>query len=219
MTSSTLATIEFGPLTIRYDHRVLTPRPWTTMQSKWAADLLRTLPDGPVLELCTGAGQIGLLTVALHPRPAVLVDLDPVACEFARVNVEHAGLEDVEVREAPLESALSPDERFGLVLADPPYLTTTGTGRFPRDPLLAIDGGPDGLDVVRRCLYVADSCLEPGGAVLLQLADASQADAVAAWLTTVGTPCLRVDEVRTHERGAVALLRRPTDHPSTRTER
>ena len=217
--TSTITTAEFGPLSIRYDHRVLTPRPWTTMQSAWAAELLPTLPAGPVLELCTGAGQIGLLTVTLHPRPAVLVDLDPVACSYAKANAEHAGLSDVEVRQAPMEEAVTRGELFPLVLADPPYLPSDGISRFPDDPTLAIDGGPDGLDLARRCLWVADDCLAPEGAVLLQLADADQADAVAAWLATSGTPSLRVDEVRTHERGAVALLRRtrPTEPPA-RTE-
>ena len=207
--TSTITTAQFGPLSIRYDHRVLTPRPWTTMQSAWAAELLATLPAGPVLELCTGAGQIGLLAVALQPRRAVLVDLDPVACHYAQVNAEAAGLADVEVRLAPMEEAVRSGEKFPLVLADPPYVPSDGIGRFPEDPTLAIDGGPDGLDLARRCLWVADDCLVPDGAVLLQLADADQAETVAAWLRESGAPALRVDEVRTHERGAVALLRRP----------
>ena len=56
-------TIAFGPLTIAYDALVLEPRQWTTIQSEWARELLATAPPGPVLELCTGAGHIGLLAV------------------------------------------------------------------------------------------------------------------------------------------------------------
>ncbi|MEN3273049.1 MAG: hypothetical protein V7636_1810, partial [Actinomycetota bacterium] len=51
----------FGGLEIAFDDGVLTPRPWTIEQSQWAIELLHALPDGPVLELCCGAGQIGLV--------------------------------------------------------------------------------------------------------------------------------------------------------------
>ena len=58
----------FGGLTIAYDDRVLRPREWTTAQSDWAAELMVTAPGGPVLELCSGAGHIGLLAVAASGR-------------------------------------------------------------------------------------------------------------------------------------------------------
>ncbi|MBI2244007.1 MAG: methyltransferase, partial [Nocardioides sp.] len=57
-------TMGFGPLRITFDGRVLRPRPWTAAQSEWAAEILADAPAGPVLELCAGAGQIGLLAVA-----------------------------------------------------------------------------------------------------------------------------------------------------------
>ena len=53
-------------LEISYDQRVLEPRPWTAAQSRWASSLFRVLPPGPVLELCAGAGHIGLLAVRDH---------------------------------------------------------------------------------------------------------------------------------------------------------
>ncbi|MET0999811.1 MAG: methyltransferase, partial [Marmoricola sp.] len=56
--------IDFAGIEIAYDHRVLKPRAWTTAQSLWAAALLPELPDGDVLELCSGAGHIGLRAVA-----------------------------------------------------------------------------------------------------------------------------------------------------------
>ena len=79
---------DFGGLSIAYDDRVLTPRRWTAMQSYWAAELLRDSPPGRVLELCAGAGHIGLLTVALAPRDLVMVDVNPHACDFARRNAD-----------------------------------------------------------------------------------------------------------------------------------
>ena len=145
--------LEDGGLRIAYDERVLEPRPWTVLQSGWAADLLPALPPGPVLELCAGVGHIGLLAVAGSARDLVLVDLNPVACELARANAEaagHAGA--VQVREGRFEDVLEAGERFPLVIADPPWVPSEQTSRFPEDPLVAIDGGADGLDVARACL-------------------------------------------------------------------
>ena len=149
-------TLAFGPLTIAFDDRVLRPREWTAAQSEWAAELMRTAPDGPVLELCAGAGHIGLLAVAASDRRLVCVDASAVACDFARDNARDAGMSDrVEVREARLETALTDDELFPVVIADPPWVPRSETGRFPEDPLSAIDGGDDGLDVARACLRLS----------------------------------------------------------------
>ena len=74
MTTTEARFVDFGGLRIEYDARVLAPRAWTAAQSRWAAELIRTAPPGPVLELCAGAGHIGLLAVTLAPRPLVCVD-------------------------------------------------------------------------------------------------------------------------------------------------
>lgn len=172
----------FGSLTIHYDDRVLRPRPWTQEQSRLAARLLATAPEGPVLELCSGAGQIGLLAVLGHDRELVLVDADPVACEHARRNVAAAGhLRQTEVRCAPLESALSPGERFALIVADPPWVRSARIAEYPEDPVTAIDGGTDGLDIARACLRTADQHLLLGGSMVLQVGSVAQAQELTAW--------------------------------------
>jgi methylase of polypeptide subunit release factors len=198
--------LRFDIVDIAYDERVLEPRPWTVEQSRWGAELLPGLPGGRVLELCSGAGQIGLLTAALSGRSLVAVDLDPVACSFARHNAARAGL-DVEVREGPLDGVLAEEESFALVTADPPWVRSADTGRFPEDPLLAIDGGDDGLDLARLCLTVADAHLMEGGSVLLQLGGEDQVAEIAVWASEHLR--LRVVESRTHgTRGVVARLDR-----------
>jgi release factor glutamine methyltransferase len=195
--------MQIGPLSIEYDDRVLTPRPWTQEQADWAAAISAELPAGPLLELCCGVGHIGLLATRLTRRRAVLVDSNAAARELAEENARKAGLADlVEVRQGTVDSALDPDERFPLVLVDPPYIPSDQTGLFPEDPLTAIDGGPDGLDIVRMCLAVAAQHLEPGGAVILQLRDAEQAHRVAE-----ASASLHVEEVRTvPEKGALVRL-------------
>lgn len=199
--------IRFGHLLIAYDERVLTPRPWTAEQSRWAADLLAQGPPGPVLELCAGAGHIGLLTVSSVPRDLVCVDLNPVACGYARSNADRAGLGDrVEVRHGDLAEAVRRDERFALVLADPPYLRPEEADAYPEDPRLAVEGGTDGLAVARQCLSVARAHLAPGGSALLQLRSTEQADRLRDELVATGG--LDLTETRDHGRGVVALLRR-----------
>jgi methylase of polypeptide subunit release factors len=195
----------FGHLTIRFDDRLLRPREWTAAQSVWAAELVRRCPPGPVLELCAGAGQIGLLAVSLEPRPLVCVDLNPAAPGHIRANAAAAGLAtSVEVRTALLEDALADDERFALVIADPPWVRRTDVGRFPDDPVLAIDGGEDGLDLARSCLNVAARHLVPGGSVLLQLGSREQVTALEADLPAE----LEVRELRAFERGVLVRFDR-----------
>lgn len=200
--------LTFGSLTIAFDDRVLRPREWTVAQSEWAADLMSRAPGGPVLELCAGAGHIGLLAVASSGRELVCVDASPVACDYARANALAAGMADrVEVREARLEEALASDETFPVVIADPPWVPRDETGRFPEDPLTAIDGGDDGLDVARACLAVIDDHLAPGGSAILQVGTRAQTDVLRA------EPCftegrLAMVEVRQQVRGVLARIDR-----------
>jgi methylase of polypeptide subunit release factors len=198
-----------GGLDFSYDHRVLRPRPWTEAQSAWAAELLESTPPGPVLELCTGAGHIGLLAIVGNDRRLVAVDADAVACDYARRNAAAAGLDDrVEVRNATLETALGADETFPVVIADPPWVPTARTTDHPEDPVFAIDGGDDGLSVARRCLEVADRHLIPAGAMLLQLGNVSQVSDLEDCLV-VEHPSLVVEEVRRPvPNGVVVLVRR-----------
>lgn len=194
----------FGGLRIEYDDSVLRPRPWTVRQSEWAAELIAGGPPGPLLELCAGVGHIGLLAIARQPRPLVCVDVSAQACDLARRNAKANGLDDlVEVRHGALEEALAPQERFALVIADPPWVRSDRTGDHPDDPVAAIDGGPDGLDVARECLAVARRHLVAGGSLLLQLGDRSQVETLAAETD------LRLLEVRQEEGGVLVHLAPP----------
>lgn len=194
-------TIAFGRLHITFDGRVLRPRSWTQAQSTWAAEIIREAPAGQVLELCAGAGQIGLLAVLGSTRCLLCVDVDPVACEFARQNAEAAGLTSrVEVREGPMDVVLREGERFAVVIADPPWVPRDDVGRYPEDPLLAIDGGPDGMDLARLCVDVARRHLLPGGVLLLQVGSVEQVDALRE------VDDLTVTEVRWYDDGVLVRL-------------
>jgi len=195
---------------VAYDDRVLVPRPWTLAQSAWAAELATEAGPGPLLELCAGVGHIGLAAAVLADRALVQVERDPTAAAYAVANAGRAGWsERVEVRVGLVEGALRPGEGFPLVIADPPYLRTGEASRFPDDPRLAIDGGDDGLFVIRACLTVAGRHLEPGGALLLQVGGPAQADEVESLASEGPAAALHSDEVRViDDERAILLLRR-----------
>jgi release factor glutamine methyltransferase len=160
-----------------------------------------------MLELCAGAGQIGLAAAALTGLALVQVEADPVAAGYARTNAAAAGRESqVEVRNTRIQTALKASERFSIILADPPYLPTADIARWPDDPVTAIDGGADGLDLTRVCLQVAADHLTRGGALLLQVAGEPQARAVSAVLETTTTIDLIHQETRHHDRDRAVML-------------
>lgn len=212
-----VSTIDFEGLSIEYDDRVLEPRLWTAMQSRWAVELLSQGADGSgdqsgsgardgvadVLELCAGAGHIGLLVAAESGRRLVAVDIDPVACAFALGNAERAGLLDrVEVRCGPMTETVGAGERFAVVVADPPWVTSEELVSYPEDPLQAIDGGIDGLSVARDCVEVATRHLEPTGSMLVQLGTEEQCDQLAQ----EAGPALQETGRRQGERGWILRL-------------
>ena len=207
-TGAEVETLDFGGLEIGFDDRVLRPREWTTAQSWWAASLLPDLAEGDVLELCSGAGQIGLLAIASSTRRLVCVDVSPVAADYTLRNAAAAGLaERVSMREGLIAEVLEPAETFPLVIADPPWVPRSGTARFPEDPVLAIDGGDDGMVVVRECVRAIAGHLAPAGVALLQLGTTDQVAAVAALLEGTG---LVPGEVREYgDRGVLLRIDRP----------
>lgn len=194
----------FAGLLLTTDERLLSPREWTAAQSTWAAELLAVLPPGPVLELCAGAGHIGLAAVHESDRQLVAVDREEVATTHVLLNADLLGIvERVDARCSPLGDAIAPHEQFALVIADPPWVPRSDISRYPEDPVGAIDGGDDGLAVARECVQVIDRHLAPGGAALLQLGTPRQ----VAELDIADT--LVVDEVREYPRGVLVCLRRP----------
>ena len=161
-------------------------------------------PPGPVLEICSGAGHIGLLAVTLAPRSLVCVDADPTACSYLRRNAAAAGLR-VDVREGRMDAVLDQHEEFAVIIADPPWVPTGDTARFPEDPVGAIDGGADGLDLVRSCLVVIERHLAVAGSAVLQTGP-DQAERVVDMVA--GYDELAVIEVRQLERGALVQVDR-----------
>lgn len=196
-------------LEIAYDDTVLAPRPWTLAQAQWGADLWQRGAGGPVLELCSGVGHIGLALAARVPASLVMVEASPTACAFAEANAAAAGLtERVEVRCGLMAATVGPAERFAVILADPPWVPTAAVDRFPEDPAHAIDGGADGLDLVRACLQLIERHLDADGHAVLQVGP-GQITAVRDHLDATTGLHLAATTARAYgRRGALVLLSR-----------
>lgn len=210
--------MRFGHLDVRFDEHVLRPRPWTRAQSLWAAEFAGELPPGPFLELCAGVGHMGLLLARLVPRDLVLTDSDVHACEHARANARAADLPvRVDVRHGRIDATLEPGERFALILADPPWVTSRETWRFPEDPPAAIDGGADGLEIARVCVDVIARHLCEGGASILQLGDEGQVACIGTYLDARPELDLHIGEVRMGPGANGVLVKLVSKGPEDRT--
>lgn len=131
-----------------------------------------------VLDLCTGSGCIACAIASEYPAARVLAtDISPDALALANENVRELGLSDsVTVLQSDLLSAFKDESsgRFDLVISNPPYVPTGVCESLPAevkdfDPSLALDGGVDGLDLVRSFAPDVYDVLKPGGVVALEL--------------------------------------------------
>jgi len=184
---------EFFALPFRVDRRVLIPRPdtETLVESALAGTQAQHL-YGRLLDLCTGSGCVAVAFAKARPTWRVTaVDLSPDAAALARENVRRAGVvHNVSVLEGDLFGALSPDAKFELITANPPYIPSgeiAGLDTDVRDfePRLALDGGEDGLVIIRRLLDAAPRYLVPGGMLAMEVGF-DQAPAVAALFEGAG---------------------------------
>ena len=163
---------EFYGRSFQVDARALVPRPETELVLEAA---LAALPaGGAALDLCTGSGVLGL-SLALE-RPGVRVtatDLSAGALALARENGARLGAAGVDFLEGDLYGPVAPGERFHVIVSNPPYVPRGELDTLPpevrREPRLALDGGPDGLELSRRIAAGAPARLRPGGALVLEM--------------------------------------------------
>jgi release factor glutamine methyltransferase len=181
----------FGPLRLAVGPGVFVPRPETEGLADRAATRLRAAGPSPVaVDVCAGSGAIACFLAAEVPGARVLAtELDPGALAWARVNAERFG---VELLAGDLDAPLPPGlaGRVDVLCANVPYVPSEAIATLPTDvrdhePLLALDGGPDGLDVLRRLAPRAGHWLAPGGTMLCEIGE-DQAEAAGELLTAAG---------------------------------
>ncbi|MEU8926099.1 putative protein N(5)-glutamine methyltransferase [Kitasatospora sp. NPDC048545] len=178
---------EFAGLRIAVDPGVFVPRRRSEFLAA-AATALTGPPRGPgavVLDLCCGSGALGAAVAAgaAHPVELYAADIAPDAVRCARRNLAGTG---ARIHEGDLFAAL-PDElrgRVDVLIANVPYVPTGDLGLLPPEARLhearpALDGGADGLDVLRRVVAEAPRWLTAGGALLFETSERQVAAALA----------------------------------------
>ncbi|AVZ71512.1 putative protein N(5)-glutamine methyltransferase [Streptomyces lunaelactis] len=173
---------EFCGLRVAVDPGVFVPRRRTEFLVTQAAALAR--PDAVVVDLCCGSGALGAALAAdLEPAALYAADIDPAAVRCARRNVAGAG---GQVYEGDLYEPLPPAlrGRVGILLANVPYVPTDEIALLPtearvHEARVALDGGADGLDVLRRVTAAAPQWLAPGGHLLFETSERQASRAVA----------------------------------------
>lgn len=178
---------EFYGLAFALSTATLEPRPDTELLVDLA---LATLPDkARILDLGTGTGCIPIAILSNRAGASgVATDLNPDALTMARHNaVRHAVVERLDFAQGDWFGALpasSGGEKFDLILSNPPYIASAVIETLSPevkafDPMLALDGGPDGLAPYRIIAAQAGAHLKPGGRILVEIGY-DQGDAVAA---------------------------------------
>jgi release factor glutamine methyltransferase len=159
---------DFCGLKVRVDPGVYVPRWQSEPLARRAAT--RLSPVGVAVDVCTGSGAIAMTLRSLRPNARVIgTDVDARAVACARSN-------GVEAHHGDLFAALpyGLEGRVDVIVGVVPYVPTHSMTLLARDTLdhestLSYDGGPDGVDVLRRVLDEGRRYLRPGGAVLLEM--------------------------------------------------
>jgi release factor glutamine methyltransferase len=176
---------EFYGRMFRVDARVLVPRPDTETLVDVALARTRAVSMSMrALDLCTGSGCVAITLARERPTACVYAsDVSPDALAVARENALRLGAYNVAFRQGDLFAAVDPALRFDLVTANPPYIPSGDLATLQLDvrdhePRLALDGGADGLTLLRRVVAEAPARLVPGGVLAVEVG-AGEAPVVA----------------------------------------
>jgi len=178
---------EFCGLRVSVDPGVFVPRRRSEFLVQQAAALGREArgPEVVIVDLCCGSGAVGVaLAATLDQVELHAVDIEPAAVQCARRNVATMA-PGAQVYEGDLYEPLpvSLRVRVDVLIANAPYVPTDAVSMMPPEarsyePLVALDGGADGLDVMRRIAAAAPMWLAPGGHLLIETGERQTAQAI-----------------------------------------
>ncbi|OZI44624.1 50S ribosomal protein L3 N(5)-glutamine methyltransferase [Bordetella genomosp. 5] len=179
------------------DSRVIVPRsPIAELLDEGLSPWVQDANDVQyALDMCTGSGCLAILSALAFPYAEVdAVDLSPEALEVARRNVDDFGLQDqVTLHASNLFDSL-PERAYDVIVCNPPYVNSASMDALPpeyrHEPALALAGGTDGMDLVRRILEAAPRYLSEQGVLVLEIGherdhfEAAFPDLHPVWLET-----------------------------------
>lgn len=160
---------EFYGLKFFVNENVLIPQPDTEIIVEEA---LNIISDGDrVLDLCTGSGVIGVTIANKKNANVVASDISKKALEVARINADNLGDSKVTLVESDLFEKI--EGKFNVIVSNPPYIKKdvirTLSKEVQNEPIIALDGGIDGLDFYKKIVEEALNYLEDGGYLLLEI--------------------------------------------------
>jgi ribosomal protein L3 glutamine methyltransferase len=183
------------------DERVLIPRSYFLE----VIPQLLAAPTNPrrIVDVCTGSGCLAILLAQHFPRAKVdAIDISAGALEVAKINVrDHKLSSRIRLFRSDLFASVPPEASYDLILSNPPYEPSAHIDRLPEEyheePRLALDGGRDGMDIVRRLIAEAPARLQPHGQLVIEVGGLRKAVArefsafEPHWLPTRdGTDCV-----------------------------
>jgi release factor glutamine methyltransferase len=155
---------------------VLIPRPETELLVECALSVIKDLDSPTFCDVGTGSGCIAVTILCEQPDArATALDISPAALDIARMNAsDHGVIDRVVFQISDCFSALELDHQFDLVVSNPPYIPAEDIPTLQREvrdhePLLALEAGSDGLDVIRRLLVETPSRLKRGGHLIMEI--------------------------------------------------
>jgi release factor glutamine methyltransferase len=191
---------EFYGLKFQLNAATLVPRPETELLVDLAIQALAGREAPTVLDLGTGSGCVAIAILArVTGARAVAVDLSAEALIMASANARrHGAAARLALRQGSWFDPIGSQEHFDVIASNPPYIESDEIGGLmaevrDNDPLLALDGGSDGLDAYRTIVPAAAAALAPGGALMLEIGS-RQAEAVAALCRDAGFGTVRVEK-------------------------
>lgn len=179
------------------DERVIVPRSFIAelipeQFSPWVANAEAVTN---ILELCTGSGCLPIMLADAFPNAHIdAVDISPGALEVARRNVEEYGLQDrITLIESDLYAKV-PKKKYDLIVTNPPYVNAGSMSKLPqeylREPQIALAGGTDGMDLVRKIVAGAGERLTKHGVLVVEIgnehafAEAAFPELEMTWVST-----------------------------------
>ena len=177
-------------------HDVLIPRPETELLCEWAAEKMTGNGSPRILDMCCGSGCIGItLKLRLPFSVVMLSDLSCAAADVARKNADRLSA-DVSVRTGNLFENIEVRD-FDLIVSNPPYIPGEEClhlqEEVKREPIMALDGGNDGLAYYRQICSDAHGYLRDGGILMFELGD-GQHDAVERFMRESGFGNIEIRE-------------------------
>lgn len=166
---------EFFRLDFEVTPDVLIPRPETELLVEIGLEILKDQPAPRFADIATGSGCIAIsLLNELPQTQGVAVDISSAALAVAKRNAErHSAISRLQLIESDLFAALDPSTRFEAIFSNPPYIPSDELNSLQcevrYEPQSALDGGPDGLVIIRRLLHEAPAFLRESGYLIFEI--------------------------------------------------